>query len=76
MSEYIRRRRLTEAAYALQRTDVKVIDLALCYGYTSPEAFSRAFKSLHGVLSAAARKLGVSLKAFPRIRFQISIKGD
>lgn len=76
LSEYIRRRRLTEAAYALQRTDVKVIDLALCYGYTSPEAFSRAFKSLHGVLPAAARKLGVSLKAFPRIRFQISIKGD
>lgn len=44
LSEYIRRRRLTLAAFELQSGGVKVIDMALKYGYESPEAFSRAFK--------------------------------
>lgn len=44
LSEYIRRRRLTLAAFELQQSDAKVIDTALKYGYESPEAFSRAFK--------------------------------
>lgn len=53
LSEYIRRRRLTMAAFALQTSDIKVIDAALQYGYESPEAFTRAFKALHGVLPRA-----------------------
>lgn len=47
LSEYIRRRRLTLAAFDLQTADCKVIDVALKYGYESPESFTRAFKSLH-----------------------------
>lgn len=39
LSEYIRRRRLTLAAFELQTTDAKVIDVAMKYGYDSPEAF-------------------------------------
>jgi AraC family transcriptional regulator len=76
LSEYIRRRRLTLAAFELQTGGVKVIDTALKYGYESPEAFSRAFKSLHGVQPALARDMGVALKAFPKMTFSISIKGD
>lgn len=76
LSEYIRRRRLTLAAFELQTTDVKVIDIAMKYGYESPEAFTRAFKNLHGVMPIAAREIGVSLKAYPRMTFQISIRGD
>ena len=76
LSEYIRRRRLTLAAFELQTEGVRVIDVALKYGYQSPEAFARAFKSLHGVMPVAARDPGVSLKAWPRMSFQISIKGD
>lgn len=76
LSEYIRRRRLTLAAFELQSSDVKVIDLALKYGYESPEAFSRAFKSLHGVMPTSARDKGMHLKAYPRMSFHISIKGD
>jgi len=76
LSEYIRRRRLTSAAIELQTTDVKVIDVALKYGYQSPEAFARAFKNLHGIMPTSAREQGVSLKAYPRISFHISIKGD
>lgn len=76
LSEYIRRRRLTLAAFDLQTSDIKVIDTALKYGYESPEAFSRAFKKLHGVMPISARDIGVSLKAFPKMTFSISIKGD
>jgi AraC family transcriptional regulator len=76
LSEYIRRRRLTLAAFELQSSDIKVIDLALKYGYESPEAFARAFLNVHGVTPTASRKLGVQLKAYPRLSFQISIKGD
>lgn len=76
LSEYVRRRRLTLAAFELQNKDAKVIDIALRYGYESPEAFSRAFKKMHGVMPVSARDQGVPLKAFPRMSFHISIKGD
>lgn len=76
LSEYIRRRRLTLAAFELQTSGRKVIDVALKYGYESPEAFSRAFKNLHGVMPTSARDKGVTLKAYPKMTFSISIKGD
>lgn len=75
-TEYIRRRRLTMAAIELQSSDVRVIDLALKYGYDSPISFSRAFLSLHGITPSNARADGVTLKAYPKISFQISIKGE
>ena len=76
LSEYIRRRRLTLAAFELQSKKCKVIDVALRYGYESPEAFSRAFKRLHGVMPLSAREAGVSLKAYPKMIFHLTIKGD
>ena len=76
LTEYIRRRRLTLAAIELQNKDVKVIDLSLKYGYDSPVSFSRAFQALHGITPTKARTDGVTLKAYPRISFQISIKGE
>jgi len=76
LTEYIRRRRLTLAAIELQADPVKVIDLAMKYGYDSPVSFTRAFQGLHGVTPTAARAGGVTLKAYPRISFQISVKGE
>ncbi|MBP8640923.1 MAG: AraC family transcriptional regulator [Oscillospiraceae bacterium] len=76
LGEYIRRRRMTEAAFDLQSSDIKVIDTALKYGYESPTSFNRAFQSVHGVSPANARTQGVALKAYPRISFKISIRGD
>lgn len=75
LAEYIRRRRLTLAAFELQNSDAKVIDIALKYGYESPVSFARAFQMLHGVNPAIARQEGSALKAYPRISFLISIKG-
>ncbi len=75
LSEYIRRRRMSAAAFALQR-GARVIDLAMMYGYDSPTAFSRAFRSVHGVSPSGARDKGAPLKAYPRLSFRITIKGD
>lgn len=76
LSEYIRRRRMTLAAFELQNSDIKIIDLAMKYCYESPDSFSRAFQNLHGITPSVARNSGVPLKAYPRITFHISIKGD
>ncbi|WP_078552248.1 AraC family transcriptional regulator [Bacillus alkalicellulosilyticus] len=75
LSEYIRRRRLTLAAFDLKDRNEKVIDVAMKYGYHSPDAFTRAFQSLHGVTPTEARQHGHSLKAFPKMTFQLTIKG-
>lgn len=76
LSEYIRRRRLTLAAFENQNNDIKVIDLSVKYGYDSPISFARAFQNQHGITPSLARDKGVELKAYPRISFHITIKGD
>jgi AraC family transcriptional regulator len=75
LSEYIRRRRLTLAAFDLKDRNMKVIDVAITYGYHSPDSFARAFLNLHGVTPSEARANGHSLKAYPRMTFQLTIKG-
>ena len=75
LAEYVRRRRMSMAAADLQ-SGVKVIDVALKYGYNSPDSFARAFKRVHGI---APRDVGAkicTLKSYPRIRFQITTTGD
>ena len=54
LSDYIRRRRMSQAAFDLQRCDARVLDVALKYGYTSPTAFNRAFQKVHGIPPTAA----------------------
>lgn len=76
VAEYVRKRRLTLAAQELASSNIKVLDAALKYGYDSPESFSKAFRRVHGISPSAAREPGVSLKAFPRLSFHISLKGD
>lgn len=75
LSEYIRRRKLTCAAYELQNTDEKIIDIALKYGYESSDAFSVAFKRLHGVAPSTVRRNGVKLTFYCRLHFALTIKG-
>lgn len=75
LAEYLRRRRMTGAAFDLQN-GAKVLDVALKYGYESPTSFNRAFQGVHGVPPSAAQKEGTALKAYPRISFSITIKGD
>ncbi len=75
LSEYIRRRKMSLAAVDLQAGNVKIIDVAGKYGYSSPTAFNRAFQSVHGIAPSSVKSEGVSVKSFPPITFQITIKG-
>lgn len=74
-AEYIRRRRLTLAAYDLQNTDEKIIDIALKYGYQSPDSFRVAFKRLHGLSPSDVRTSSVTLTFYCRLHFELNIKG-
>lgn len=65
LSEYIRRRRLTLAAFEIQKSNIRIINVAIKYGYESADSFSRVFQKIHGIKPSDARKRGVQLKAFP-----------
>lgn len=75
VSEYIRRRRLSQAAFDIQSGNDKIIDIALKYCYESPSTFGRAFKEIHSTTPLSARKTNVPLKTYPPISFVLTIKG-
>ena len=74
LGDYVRMRRLTLAGEDLLSTDAKVIDVALKYGYDSPESFSRAFTRFHGVSPSAVRK-GAAIHSFSRICVKLILTG-
>lgn len=74
LGDYVRMRRLTLAGEELLSTDAKVIDVALKYGYDSPESFSRAFTRFHGVSPSAVRK-GAAIRSFSRICVKLILTG-
>jgi len=75
VSEYIRKRRLTLAGNDLLNTDQKIIDIALKYGYDSPDSFTKAFYRFHGVTPTAVRKEGAMIKSFAPLKVSIVLKG-
>lgn len=75
LSEYIRRRKMTKAAFDLQNGRGKVVDIALKYGYQSPTAFNRAFQGVHGITPSDAKKEGCVLRSYQPISFRVSITG-
>ena len=76
LAEYVRRRKMSQAAVELRSSNIKVIDLATRYGYDSPTAFTRAFQAVHGVSPSAARSGGARLTAYPRLTFTLSVSGE
>lgn len=71
LKDYIRRRRLTVAAWALLESERGVLDIALSSGFDSHEAFSRAFKSQFACSPRQFRQQGQPPQ-FPRARLEIS----
>ena len=74
VSEYIRKRRLTLAAYELLNGQEKIIDLAVKYGYSSADSFTRAFAKQHGVLPTEVSG-ETQLKVYSPVSFYVAIKG-
>ncbi|NLK97669.1 MAG: AraC family transcriptional regulator [Epulopiscium sp.] len=75
VAEYIRNRRLALAGNDLLVTDEKIIDIAIKYGYDSPDSFTKAFTRFHGVTPTSVRKDGVMLKSFAPLKIKISLEG-
>ena len=75
VGEYIRNRRLALAAQELAAAESKVIDVAIKYGYDSPDSFTRAFTRFHGITPSAAREKGAKLRDFAPLRISISLTG-
>ena len=75
LGEYIRLRRLSLAGAELVNGKEKVIDIALKYGYDSPDSFAKAFQKFHGITPSQARADGSMLKSFSRLSIKISLEG-
>ncbi|MEU6968273.1 AraC family transcriptional regulator [Kitasatospora aureofaciens] len=76
LSEYVRRRRLTVAGAEVLDGGRTLLDIAVRYGYTSGEAFARAFRSMHGVGPGEARRDGAVLVSQPRMSFRLIVEGS
>lgn len=75
ISEYIRNRRLSLAGNELATSDKKVIDIALKYGYDSPDSFTKAFTRFHGVTPSMVQKNIGMLKTFAPLKIKLSMEG-
>lgn len=75
ISDYVRKRKLTLAGVELKYHGAKVIDVALKYGYDSPVSFARAFQAFHGFNPSLASRDDTMLKIFPRLMYQLCVKG-
>lgn len=61
VAEYIRKKRLEEAANELLTTENKIIDIALKYQFSNQESFTKAFKRLYGIPPKEFRKNKINL---------------
>lgn len=75
ISEYIRNRRLSLAGNELATSEKKVIDVALKYGYDSPDSFTKAFTRFHGVTPSMVQKNEEMLKTFAPLKIKLSMEG-
>lgn len=75
VGEYIKKRRLTLAGSELISTDRKIIDIALEYGYDSPDSFTKAFLRFHGATPTAIRKREATLKSFAPLKIKFILTG-
>lgn len=75
IGEYMKNRKLYEAACELSESDVKVIDVAFKYGYDTPESFTKAFKRFHGITPSVMRKHKNLMKQFLPLNIKISVQG-
>lgn len=74
LGEYIRNRKLSSATFDLLHEGKTVTETAFKYGYESVDGFSRAFREWAGI-NPSEVKIAHQLKAFPKLSFQLTIRG-
>lgn len=75
LSEYVRRRRMTVAAADVVRGEDDLLSIAVRHGYSSTEAFGRAFRAVHGTGPSEVRRTGGPLRTQPQLRFRLTVEG-
>lgn len=73
ISDYIRKRRLSEAGFYLSQSNAKIIDVAIQYHYENPTSFSRAFEKFHGMKPSQVKNFPEKLKLYPKLHFDETI---
>ncbi len=74
IGEYVRNRRLYQAAVEIRDSEEKMIDIALKYRYETPESFTKAFSRFHGVTPSQVRA-GSQIRPFLPLKINITILG-
>ena len=74
IGEYLRNRRLYQAALDLQKSKDKIIDTAYKYCYDTPESFTKAFSRFHGTTPKEVRE-GAKINVFLPLIININISG-
>lgn len=72
---YIRSRRLSMAGRELVETDAKITDIAMKYGYDTPESFTKAFTRFHGIAPSYARDGSAKLVLFNPLVIKLTVEG-
>ena len=75
ISEYIRNRRLYMAALDVIADQDKLIEIALRYGYETPESFTKAFTRFHGHTPSHIRQYRSQITVFLPLKITIRIQG-
>ena len=75
VADYVTRRRLTCCARELISTNRSVLDIAMAWGYNSPEVFTRAFTRVWGESPAVFRKNRRFSGLFPKFEIAENEKG-
>lgn len=70
--DYIRKRRLTEAAKELVESDEKIINIALKYQFSCQESFTRAFKKMFDISPGEFRRRQVDILLYRKIETSYS----
>jgi len=75
LGEYVRNRRLYQAALEVLSGEERIIDIAFRYGYETPESFSKAFARFHGLSPLQLKKEPRRIRLFLPLKIQITIQG-
>lgn len=75
VNDYVKMRRLSLAGIELISSEDRIIDIAMKYGYESPDSFTKAFLRFHGVTPSAVRKEGAMIKSFAPLKLKFSLEG-
>ncbi len=70
-SEYVRRRKFTLAAADVVSTQETILNIAMKYGYNSPNAFTRSFRKMHGVNPSEVRSTNATITTYSKASFSL-----